>query len=198
MQNYFIWIIIAYFIGNFATSYLTSKMMGKIDIREHGSGNAGATNVLRVLGVKAALITFIGDALKGAIVVLMVRPLGHAQLTLACGLAVIIGHNFPLLLKFKGGKGIATSIGVFLVVDPLAAAISVGLGMILIVKSKYVSLGSITGMASLPFVLLILRRPLEIVIFGLLVGLLAVYQHRTNINRLLKGTENKIGSKRKK
>lgn len=194
MQEYFFWVIIAYFVGNFATSYLISRMIGKIDIRKHGSGNAGATNVLRVLGLKAALITFLGDALKGMIVVLLANNFGNMQLALACGLAVIIGHNFPIILKFKGGKGVATTIGVFFIVDPIAAIIAISLGIIIIIKSKYVSLGSVVGMVSLPFALLFLSRPMEIVIFGLLVGLLAIFQHRANIQRLIKGTESKLGS----
>jgi glycerol-3-phosphate acyltransferase PlsY len=198
MQEYFFWVIIAYLVGNFATSYVISKKIGKIDIRKHGSGNAGATNVLRVLGPKAALITFLGDALKGAIVVMLAIKFGNMQLALVCGIAVIIGHNFPILLKFKGGKGVATSMGVFFVVDPIAAIIAISLGIILIIKSKYVSLGSVVGMASLPIALLFLSRPTETVIFGLIVGLLAIFQHRTNIQRLIKGTENKLGSSKNK
>lgn len=196
MGKYIIWIIVAYLIGNFATSYLISKILGKIDIREHGSGNAGATNVLRVLGVKAALPTFVGDALKGAIAVLFVKSMGDIWLTIAVGLAVILGHNFPILLKFKGGKGIATSIGVFLAIDPIGAIFSILLGLLLIIKTKYVSLGSVGGMALLPIILLILGRPFEIILFGLLIGLLAVFQHRANIKRLLNGTESKLGSKK--
>lgn len=197
MQKYLFWIFIAYFVGNFATSYLISRMMGKIDIRKHGSGNAGATNVLRVLGLKAALITFLGDAFKGMIVVILANKFGNMQLAMVCGLAVIIGHNFPILLKFKGGKGVATSMGVFFIVDPITAFIAISLGIIVIAKSKYVSLGSIVGMASLPFILLFLSRPKEIVIFGLMVGLLAIFQHRSNIQRLIKGKENKLGSSKK-
>src|SRR5690554_6732231 len=108
MQEYIIWGVISYLVGNFATSYLISRFIGKIDIRQHGSGNAGATNALRVLGVKAAVITLLGDALKGAIVVALAKHFGSIQIAMVSGLAVIIGHNFPALLKFKGGKGIAT------------------------------------------------------------------------------------------
>lgn len=198
MQKYFIGVIIAYFVGNFATSYLISKWIGKIDIRKHGSGNAGATNVLRVLGLKAALFTFLGDALKGMAVVLLAKYFGDIQLALACGIAVILGHNFPILLKFKGGKGVATSMGVFFMIAPLAAFISISLGIIVLIISKYVSLASIVGMVLLPFVLLFLSRPTQIVIFGLMVSLLAIFQHRENIKRLIKGTESKLGSSKNK
>ncbi len=195
MQSYIIWAIISYLVGNFATSYLISRALGKIDIRQHGSGNAGATNVLRVLGLKAAIATLLGDALKGALVVALAKHFGDIRIAMISALAVILGHNFPALLKFKGGKGIATSIGVFFVIDPLAALIPILIGIVIIVWSRYVSLGSISGMASLPIVLLLLGRPLDRMIFGLAVALLAIYQHRSNIKRLLSGTENKIGSK---
>ncbi len=198
MYKYIIGIILAYLVGNFATSYLISKGLGKIDIRKHGSGNAGATNVLRVLGLKAAFFTFLGDALKGIIVVLLANKLGGQFLSMACGLAVIVGHNFPILLKFKGGKGIATSMGVFSIIDPFAALISIVIGIIIIIKSKYVSLGSIVGMAILPLTLFCLNRPSIYIIFGLIVGLLAIFQHRANIHRLIKGNENKINSLKKK
>src|SRR5690625_5037916 len=121
MHEYIIWGIVAYFIGNFSTSYIISKMLGKIDIRKHGSGNAGATNVFRVLGLKAAALTFLGDALKGIVIAGLAKYFGGIQLAIICGFAVVLGHNFPLLLKFKGGKGITTSIGVFLVIDPIVA-----------------------------------------------------------------------------
>lgn len=198
MYKYIIGIIISYFIGNFATSYLISKMVGKIDIRKHGSGNAGATNVLRVLGLKAALFTFLGDGLKGLAVVILADILGGKSLAMACGLAVILGHNFPVLLKFKGGKGVATSMGVFFIIDPIAALISIALGIIIIIKIRYVSLGSIIGMAILPITLFLLNRPIDIIIFGIVVGLLAIFQHRSNISRLIRGNENKISISKKK
>ena len=172
--------------------------MGKIDIRKYGSGNAGATNVLRVLGLKAALITFLGDAIKGMAVIVLAKHFGGIQLAMVCGIAVIIGHNFPVLLKFKGGKGIATSIGVFFIIDPLVAFITISIGLLIVIKSKYVSLGSIVGMVLLPFILLLLNRSTQIVIFGLIVALLAIFQHRDNIKRLIKGTESKIGDSKNK
>lgn len=198
MQKYIFGVVIAYFIGNFATSYLISKMMGKIDIRKHGSGNAGATNVLRVLGLKAALITFLGDAIKGATVVLLAKNFGDMRLALVCGIGVIIGHNFPVLLKFKGGKGVATSMGVFFMIDPLIVAIVISLGIIVVVTTKYVSLASIIGMVLLPVMLLLFKRPSQIVIFGLAVSLLAIFQHRENLKRLIKGTESKLSSSKNK
>src|SRR5699024_2875905 len=133
--------------GNISTSYMIGKLMGNIDIREHGSGNAGATNALRVLGMKAGIITLIGDMLKGMIIVLLARYFEEISLALMCGLAVVIGHDFPILFDLKGGKGIATSIGVFAVLDPVVTIISIAIGLVIIIISKYVSLGSIIGIA---------------------------------------------------
>ncbi len=197
MQGYIIWIIIAYFIGNISTAYFVGKLMENIDIRNHGSGNAGATNALRVLGVKAGIVTLLGDMLKGAIIVGLAKYFGNLQLALTCGLAVVIGHDFPILFHFKGGKGIATSIGIFVFIDPIVTILSVIIGLIAIVKSKYVSLGSIMGIALAPFVMFILKRPKEIIIFTLIISLLTIYQHRTNVKRLFNGTENKLGNKSK-
>lgn len=197
MKGYIIWMIIAYFIGNISTAYFVGKLMGKIDIRNHGSGNAGATNALRVLGVKAGIVTLLGDMLKGLIIVGVAKYFGSLQLALACGLAVVIGHDFPVFFHFKGGKGIATSIGIFTFIDPVATILSVIIGLMVIVKSKYVSLGSIIGIALAPFVMFILKRPREIIIYTSIISLLTIYQHRANVKRLFNGTENKLENKSK-
>ncbi|SJZ54548.1 glycerol-3-phosphate 1-O-acyltransferase PlsY [Garciella nitratireducens] len=192
MQEFIIWIILAYFLGNISTSYFVGKIMGNIDIRNHGSGNAGATNALRVLGVKAGVITLIGDMLKGMIIVGLAKYFGNFQLALACGLAVIIGHDFPVLFHFKGGKGIATSIGVFTFIDPIVTILSVIIGLIIILKSKYVSLGSIVAMVLAPFIMILLKRPKQLIIYTFIISLLTIYQHRSNLKRLFNGTENKL------
>ena len=111
--------IIAYLLGNIATSYIVSKVFGKIDIRDYGSGNAGSTNVFRVLGAKAAVIAFLGDVLKGTAAVLIGRYIGGSYGEILAGIFVIIGHNWPVFLGGKGGKGIATTIGLMLPIDPL-------------------------------------------------------------------------------
>lgn len=197
MGGYIVWIIASYFIGNISTSYMIGKLMGNIDIREHGSGNAGATNALRVLGMKAGIITLIGDMLKGMIIVLLARYFEEISLALMCGLAVVIGHDFPILFDLKGGKGIATSIGVFAVLDPVVTIISIAIGLVIIIISKYVSLGSIIGIALAPVLMFIMQRPKEMIVYLTLVSLLTLYQHRTNIQRLLKGRENKLGDQSK-
>lgn len=189
--------IIAYFIGNFATSYIVSMRSAKIDIRQHGSGNAGATNVLRVLGVKAAAMTFIGDALKGVVAVLIGRYLAGNYGAVFAAFFVIIGHNWPVLLKFKGGKGVATTIGSMLAINPLVVLIVLVIGIIILVTTKYVSLASITGMAIFPFMMVAFKQPQEYVAFSFIVAIMAIYRHKANIVRLLKGTESKLGHKSK-
>jgi len=186
-------ILIAYLIGNFSTSYFVGKLFAKIDIREHGSGNAGSTNVLRTLGKKAAALTLLGDLLKGVLAIYLGNRFGTEFLALACGVAVVIGHNWPMLLGFKGGKGIATTMGVALAVKPIIALICISIGASILYKYKYVSLASIIAISLFPFILYIYG--LNYFLFGLILALLAIYKHRENIKRLLAGNESKIGEK---
>lgn len=189
--------IIAYFMGNFATSYIVSMRAAKIDIRKHGSGNAGATNVLRVLGVKAAAITFLGDALKGAVAVFIGRYLAGSYGAVFAAFFVILGHNWPALLRFKGGKGVATTIGSMLAINPLVVVIALVVGITILVTTKFVSLASVTGMAIFPFLMILFKQPTEYVAFSFIVAIMAIYKHRANIVRLLNGTESKLGQKSK-
>lgn len=186
-------ILISYFIGNFSTSYYIGRILGKIDIRDYGSGNAGSTNVLRTLGKKAAALTLLGDLLKGVVAIYIGTKFGTGLVVLACGVAVVIGHNWPILLGFKGGKGIATTIGVGLTVKPISALICIVIGIIILYRYKYVSLASIIAISVFPFTLLIYG--VNYFIFGLILALLAIYKHRENIKRLLAGNERKIGDR---
>ncbi len=193
MWKDFLLILIAYFIGNFSTSYLVAKLFAKIDIREYGSGNAGSTNVLRTLGAKAAALAFLGDLLKGVAAVYLGNTFGGATTALLCGVAVVVGHNWPIFLEFKGGKGIATTIGVVASIKPLVAFICVSIGLAILFRFKYVSLASIIAIIILPFTIIIYG--LNYFLFGLILALLAIYRHRENIKRLLAGNERKIGEK---
>ncbi len=186
-------ILIAYLIGSFSTSYLIARLSAKIDIREHGSGNPGSANILRTLGKKAAAFTFLGDLLKGAAAVYLGNTFGGTAMALLCGIAVVVGHNWPIFLKFKGGKGIATTIGVMISVKPLIALICVSIGVAILFKFRYVSLASILGITLLPFIIVIYG--FDHFLFGLILALLAIYRHRENIKRLLAGNERKIGEK---
>lgn len=188
--------IIAYLLGNIATSYIVSKVFGKIDIRDYGSGNAGSTNVFRVLGAKAAVIAFLGDVLKGTAAVLIGRYIGGSYGEILAGIFVIIGHNWPVFLGGKGGKGIATTIGLMLPIDPLMVVLILIVGIIVIATTRYVSLASITGVTIYPIAMIVTKKPAEYIVFSLILSAIAIYRHRANINRLLKGTESKFGQKK--
>ncbi|OHW62618.1 glycerol-3-phosphate acyltransferase [Andreesenia angusta] len=191
---------IAYLLGNIQTSYLIGRYFKKTDIREHGSGNAGTTNALRVFGKKIAIITLLVDALKGVAAVYIGMNLGGLGLDggLFAGIAVIVGHNWPFYLKFRGGKGVATSIGVGLAISPLSALISIAIGISIIAKSKYVSLGSIVAITIWPFLNILVRGSFEpkLFVFGIIMATMSIYKHRENIKRLANKTENRLGQKK--
>lgn len=186
---------ISYLIGNISSAILIGKVTAGIDIREHGSGNAGTTNVLRTLGKKAAAGTLVCDVLKGVIAVLIGRFFGNEILAMLCGLAAILGHIWPVMFGFRGGKGIATGIGVILTTVPVPALICLGIGIIIISMTRYVSLGSITAAAILPIVTYFYSN--EHFIWSLCISVIVIYTHRSNINRLLNGNESKISFKNK-
>jgi len=183
-------------MGNIATAYLVSRAFGKIDIREHGSGNSGSTNVFRVLGAKPAVIVFLGDVLKGTAAVLIGRYLGGSYGEILAGIFVVAGHNWPILLGGKGGKGIATTIGLMLPIDPLMVVMILIVGIIVIITTRYVSLASIVGVTIYPIAMIITQKPLEYIIFSLILSSVAIFKHRSNIERLLKVTESKFGQKK--
>jgi len=193
MNDYFIAALISYFLGNISTSYILGKTIAKIDIRNHGSGNAGTTNVLRTLGKKAALITFLGDALKGSLAVYIGLKIGGRNIALISGLFVVLGHDWPVVLKFRGGKGVATTIGAIMLINPLQAIISVLVGIIIICITKYVSLGSMLGICTLPFLMFFVGK--NEFILSIILTILILFTHRENIKRLIKGKEKKIGQK---
>ncbi|MCC5911889.1 MAG: glycerol-3-phosphate 1-O-acyltransferase PlsY [Clostridiaceae bacterium] len=188
-------VFIAYLIGNFSPSFVMGKLTANIDIRQHGSGNAGTTNVMRTLGMKAAVVTLLLDCLKGVFAVYLARRYGTETIALVAGIAVVIGHNWPALLKFKGGKGVATTIGVGLIIHTTVALACIIIGLIILYKYKYMSLTSITGMVLLPIFMTFVG--VEYFIFGLILCLLALYRHKENIKRLRNGTERKITDKSK-
>lgn len=203
-------LVIGYFCGCFPTGYMVGKKRG-VDIREHGSGNTGATNTLRTLGWGAAGITFFGDCAKTVLAILIASLLFSATgfdmklLQLYAGIGAVLGHNFPFYFKFKGGKGIACTVGLAFALFPGAVPVCLTVFILCIVLSKYVSLGSIM-MAILLVIQIfvfnfygILGVPetsvVEFDVLVLFLGVLAIFQHRSNIVRLFKGTENKLGQK---
>lgn len=187
--------VLSYIIGNISTSYLVAKYAADIDIRKYGSGNAGATNVLRTLGKKAGVAAFLGDALKGVIAVVLGRLIAGEDGQIFAGLFVVIGHNWPIFLNFKGGKGIATTIGVMTAINPYIVAAIVPIGIVIIIITKYVSLASIMGMIIFPIIMLFTHQNMKLVLFSFILSIMALYRHRTNIKKLMEGTESKLGQK---
>ncbi len=193
-------LIIGYGFGCFSTAYVIGKA-NNIDIRNYGSGNAGTTNALRTLGWKAGFLTFIGDAIKAIIPVLLVRfviqdDVYGQLLPLYTGLGVVLGHNFPFWLHFRGGKGIAATGGVMLAFDWRLGIAALILFLIVVIVTRYVSLGSL--MISLLFpvwVLFLYPGDLHMFLVSLVFTVSAFIKHRQNMKRLLNGTENKIGQK---
>lgn len=187
--------LLSYLIGCFSSAYLMGKLFLKIDIRVHGSGNSGATNAVRVMGKKFGIITFLLDFIKGIIAVLLGKLLLGDTGSLYAATFVIVGHNWPFYLNFKGGKGVSTSIGVFAVLNFPVALLSVIIGISVGAISRYVSLGSLTFFTIVPIVT-VLRDGFDNVgflIIAILLGIIGIYRHKVNIERLLHGRENKIG-----
>jgi len=186
-------ILLCYLIGAIPSGLLLSRGSG-VDIRRAGSRNIGATNVARLLGKKFGILTLIADLCKGLLPLLAAGPLlrGREQGELvlaACGAAVVLGHMFPVYLRFRGGKGVATALGVYLALAPLTALLALPLFAVTVRLSGYVSLGSLLAAAALPVLLKLLGEPCWKTGLGIVLALLIWLQHRSNIVRLLKGEE---------
>jgi glycerol-3-phosphate acyltransferase PlsY len=190
--------IVGYLLGSLNSSLIVGKFYG-IDVRKHGSGNAGTTNTLRTLGKKAALFVLAGDMLKGILAYLIGfylsgQPIGG----MIGGLSAIIGHNWPVYFGFKGGRGVLTSLAVLLMMDWKIALLLLGVFIIIVAIARYVSLGSIISAALFPVLSLILDRSIQQIILSAIIGLMIIILHKDNIKRLLSGTENKLGAKKQK
>lgn len=201
MISYIIILIIAYLLGNISTSYIIAKRLAGVDIRTQGSGNAGSTNVLRTFGKKAGAMTFIGDLLKGIIAVFigyLISKFANVDMVIAGYIAVfgvVCGHNWPVFLGFRGGKGVATSLGAMIAVNPIIALSCFLLFLIIVKITKYVSLGSVLGIAASPIIMIFLKNKNGVII-TLFLTISVIYTHRENIKRLINGTERKIGQKK--
>ncbi len=201
MINYLIIIIISYCIGSISTSYIIAKRMMGVDIRTQGSGNAGSTNVLRTLGKKAGIMTFAGDLLKGVIAVFIAKFIAYfahmdaSNVAYIAVVAVVIGHNWPVFLGFRGGKGVATSLGAMIAVNPIIALSCFAFFILIVYVTKYVSLGSVLSICTSPIIMLCIGnyKGLAVTLF---LSISVIFKHRENIKRLLNGTERKIGDKK--
>jgi len=189
-------LIFAYLIGSIPFGYILTKIVRKTDIRSHGSGNIGATNILRVIGWKAAIPVLILDMLKGIVAVLLAKAVSDQALVyLGAGLLAMIGHSFPVYIGFKGGKAVATAIGVLAAISWLLALVLVIWTLLIVFVSRYMSLGSVVGSLTIPILFWVFKFDIYHIVFGLGLALLIVIRHLANIGRLLKGTEPKLGKK---
>jgi len=195
--KYVIIIVIAYALGNISNAYLVGKVFLNKDVRKFGSGNAGATNAIRAFGLKIGILVFLGDLLKGVAAVLIGRYIEPIYGQYIAGIFLIIGHNWPAVLKFKGGKGIASSIGVMLVINPILSLICFVVGITIAFCTKIVSIGSLIGVSIAPIIAIIFFRPLEksFFVFTMIISLMAIFRHKENILRLVKGEEKKLKTK---
>ena len=210
MGAYIIIAIIAYLIGSINFSIIISKRIAGFDVREKGSGNAGTTNMLRSIGKEAALITLVCDILKGIIAIVIAiiigaiwQELDRALLVQIAALAVVIGHTFPVFFQFKGGKGVATSLGVLLMINWKIGLICLVFALVLMALTRMVSLGSVSAAILYPILVLFIDTNFTIsegtgyFVFSVLLALLVAFNHRENIKRILNGTENKLSFKKK-
>lgn len=191
----------AYLIGAFPSSYVVAKLVRGIDLRQHGSGNLGATNAFRVLGWRAATPVFILDIFKGwlpAFAFPRIDGSDRWELALAYGAAAIVGHVFSIYVGFKGGKGVATGAGVFLALAPLAVLITTIVWIVLVFTTRTVSIGSIAGAATLPIAVWLIGAHTSVFALALALSAFVIYAHRANIKRLMRGEEKSFKGRRER
>ena len=199
--------IISYLIGSISFSVIISKKMAGFDVREKGSKNAGSTNVLRTVGKKAAAITLLCDILKGVVAILIafvigkiVKDINPALLVQIAAVCVVVGHTFPIFFKFKGGKGVATSLGIILLLNWQIGLICLVFALILMILTRMVSIGSISAAILFPVLTIFITENYLVsgnyIVFGIILAAFVVYNHRANVKRILTGTENKLSFKK--
>ena len=193
----FLLLIFAYLLGSIPTGVLLARAFGHVDPRTQGSRNIGATNIYRTAGKKLGILTLLGDILKGLLPVVLARNFLDAHLWVgAVALAAFLGHLYPVFLKFKGGKGIATGLGAFLALAPIPALLSFLLFLAVVYKWRYISLGSLAATAAFPVFLGLMSPHAVYIPFAVIIGIFIFYRHQENIGRLLAGNESKFGQKK--
>jgi glycerol-3-phosphate acyltransferase PlsY len=195
LMEWLLLILLCYLIGSVPFSFIFSRLLGGVDIRARGTGNVGATNVFRTLGIKIALLSLLGDLLKGVLAAWLGLTFGGIGLAALCTVAVVTGHCWPIFLGFRGGKGVATSAGAILVLMPLIGVIAAVTFVTVIAVSRFVSLGSVCAAVLFPVLILVMNEPWQYLMMGLVMSGMVLFRHRTNIERLRKGTEKKINEK---
>ena len=209
MASYIIVAIIAYVIGSINFSVIISKKMAGFDVREKGSGNAGTTNMLRSVGKQAAAITLLCDILKGVVAILIallvgniVKNVDRAVLVQIAGILVVVGHTFPIFFEFKGGKGVATSLGVIMMINWQIGLICLVFALVIMAFSKMVSMGSVGAAILFPILTLFINTNfivessgMKYFVFSVILAAIVIFNHRANIKRIANGTENKLSFK---
>jgi len=190
-------LLLIYLVAAIPTGVVLTRLLGLEDVRSKGSGNIGATNVYRVAGKLPGILTLLGDILKGFLPLFAVK-LWMAPTPLQLGLAgvvAIVGHCYPVYLRFKGGKGVATALGIFLVLDPLALLGGCLVFLATVAVTRYISLGSVLAAIAAPLLTILLHRPLPLILCTCVIGALIIWRHRENLRRLCSGTESRFGAK---
>ena len=186
-------LIVSYFLGAIPNGLIFGRLIWNVDLRQHGSGNIGATNAWRTIGKPAGLLIFALDFLKGFISVWLAATFVQTPISMiAAGLIAILGHSLSIFLKFKGGKGVATGLGVVAMLMPKVTLIVFATWLIIVLITRYVSLGSVIASALVPILAFAFDYPVEFIIFGLIAAAFIIFRHRSNIIRLKNGNENKV------
>jgi len=197
-------LLLAYLLGSFPTGFLAAKLLKGIDIRDQGSGSIGATNVLRTLGKGPAIVVLLVDALKGALAIALanwIYPFTNNEslplpwLVTLAGLFAVIGHSLPVWLKFKGGKSVATSLGILLAMSWQVGLATLGVFAVVVAITRIVSISSIAGAIAVSLFMILFKQPLPYLIFAIAAGIYVIWRHRSNIQRIIAGTEPKVGQK---
>ena len=191
--------LIAYLLGSIPSGYLLVRWQRGIDVRATGSGSIGATNVMRSLGIMGFVVTFILDVGKGLLAVLLTSKMtmGNPTWVAAAACAAVLGHCFPVWLKFRGGKGVATGVGVFIAIAPWQVVLVLAIFAVTVAIWRYISLGSIVATAAFPLLVHLMKHPpIQVVIGAAGAAAIIIARHHANIARLLKGTESKLGQKK--
>ena len=199
MSGLILGLLSAYLVGSIPTAYLLVQWTRRVDVRTVGSGNVGATNATRAAGPFIGLLVFLIDLAKGVVATIVLAPLlvhpSNQTIRLACGLAAVLGHSFPVFLKFRGGKGVATTLGVLFGSGPVIAGMCLAVWLACFVPWRYVSVGSIGAAITLPLTQLWTHRPPSEVLLGTALAVLVIARHWSNIVRLMEGQEHRIGRK---
>lgn len=187
--------LLSYLIGCFSSAYFVGKLFKRIDIRAHGSGNVGSTNAMRVMGKKLGILTFLLDFSKGIIAVLIGYWIMGYNGGLLASVFAVIGHDWPVFIGFRGGKGVATTLSALAILNFPTALITIIIGVVVAIISKYVSLGSLVFLSLIPIISTIITKSFnkQLFITTIILALIGIYRHKENIKRIIKGTENKIG-----